>query len=238
MVEVTAPSRAWRPAAPLALALSLGGVSACTEVPRTYSTAFAPGREIVRDDFERDELGEQWFLSGDGVKIEDGHLVVEGAKNHPAWLTTPLPDAVRIEFDAWTDDEEGDIKVELAGDGSSFATTVNYVATGYVFVFGGWNNRLNVIARQNEHGADRVSTSEPNVVPGRRYHMTIIRKDSDVVWDVDGVEILRMEDPEPLVGDGHEHFAFSGWESRVYFDNLVVTDLAEAQADGNDGGAP
>lgn len=209
------------------LAISLAA-TACQEIPRTYSTAFAPGRQLYADDFNREALGDDWNPTGDGARIEDGHLVIDGVKNHPLWLRTPLPDDVRIEFDTWTDDEEGDIKVEVAGDGHASTTSANYVASGYVLVFGGWNNRLNVLARQNEHGADRVSAGEPNVKPGRRYHFTIIRKGSELVWDVDGRELLRLDDPKPLRGDAHRHFAFSGWESEVVFDNLVISSLADA----------
>ena len=40
----------------------------------------------------------------------------------------------------WADSEEGDIKIELNGDGRSFAKSANYRPSGYVLVFGGWNN--------------------------------------------------------------------------------------------------
>ncbi|MBW2159703.1 MAG: hypothetical protein JRH14_07015 [Deltaproteobacteria bacterium] len=35
---------------------------------------------------------------------------------------------------------EGDIKVEIFGDGASHAKDDTYTATSYVIIFGGWNN--------------------------------------------------------------------------------------------------
>ena len=99
---------------------------------------------------------------GPGAVIDRGVLRLADLHNHPVWLNRELPDAVRVEFDAWAETDEGDIKVELAGDGVSFAKTASYTATGYVFIFGGWNNSLNVIARLDEHGDDRVAApAEP-----------------------------------------------------------------------------
>lgn len=206
----------------------------CQELPRTYSTAQGAGQVIFQDGFNRSTLGPNWLPTGDGITIENGAVKVLNAHNHPAWLKTPLPDDFRIDFDAWAESDEGDIKVEIAGDGHSYATTDNYTATGYVLIFGGWNNTLNVIARMDEHGKDRMTTSEPTVEAGKRYHWTITRIGQELTWEVDGQEILRMTDPEPLVGAGHRNFAFNGWEAQTHFDNLVIESLVppESAEDG------
>jgi len=201
------------------------GMQGCQELPRTYSTRARDATVLVRDDFEREGLGEAWRTTGSGVGIERGHLRVEGVRNHPCWLTLPLPDDVRIGFDAWSGSEEGDIKVELAGDGHSAASSANYVATGYVVIFGGWNNSRNVIARRSEHGTGQAVATEPRVQPERRYHFDLTRVGHELSWELDGQQLLVLEDPEPLRGEGHRHFAFSGWEAPVEFDNLVIEAL-------------
>ncbi len=213
------------PDAGKSLVLLVALASACTEVPRVYSTRGQLGTEIFRDEFERDELGPNWRQTGDGVRIEHGVIKLRDTRNHPLWLEPSLPDNFRIAFDAWAQSEEGDIKVEVCGDGASVATTTNYVATGYVVIFGGWNNTLNAIARRNEHGRDRVTASEPRVDPARRYHFDITRSGGELLWEVDGKEILSFDDPAPLRGPGHDHFAFSGWEAEAHFDNLVIEAL-------------
>jgi hypothetical protein len=204
------------------IAVTCAVLTGCAEEPRTYSTRAANGQIIVSDDFERAELGDGWAPSGEGARIENGVLKLRDLKNHPLWLATPLPDDVRIEFDTWATTEEGDIKVEIGGDGVSFARAVNYVATGYVVIFGGWNNTQNAIVRRNEHGRQKVVASEPKVEPGKAYHFTITRIGAEIRWDVDGREVLTYEDEHPLLGEGHQHFAFSGWEAETHFDNLVI----------------
>jgi hypothetical protein len=207
------------------VALGLALVAACQEVPRTYSTRGEAGTEIFRDDFERTELGPSWKQTADGARLDNGVLKLADLRNHPLWLDLALPDDVRIEFDAWAASDEGDIKVELGGDGKSVATSLNYIATGYVLVFGGWNNTLNVIARRNEHGRDRATATEPMPMAGRRYHFAITRSASELVWEIDGRVVLELDDPAPLRGAGHDHFAFSGWEAETHFDNLVIEAL-------------
>jgi hypothetical protein len=196
---------------------------ACEEVPRTYSTATDGARVLFQDDFDRGVLGDAWLTTGGGVTLDRGALRLANLHNHPVWLRTELPDDVRIEFDAWAETEEGDIKVELAGDGHSFAKTASYTATGYVVIFGGWDNKLHVIARRNEHGDDRVEVAaEPPVEAERRYRVAITRRGGELRFEVDGQLIAEMVDDAPLTGAGQRHFAFNNWEAPTRFDNLVV----------------
>jgi len=210
------------------LTLALVILAACegwlTEVPRTYSSA-GEATLLFRDDFSSTELGPAWHSTGPGARIVDGALQLEGLHNHPLWLTMPLPDDLRIEFDARALGDEGDIKVEFAGDGKSYARTASYKATGYVLIFGGWNNSLNALVRRDEHGGDRRTTAMPKVEAGRRYHIVINRKDGQIRWELDGQEILSYDDADPLIGPGQQHFAFGNWEAPVQFDNLVIQAL-------------
>lgn len=197
--------------------------SGCQEVPRTYSTASDGARVIFQDDFDRGVLGNDWLTTGSGVTLDRGALRLANLRNHPVWLRTELPDDLRIEFDAWAETEEGDIKVELAGDGFSFAKTASYTATGYVVIFGGWNNSLHLIARRNEHGDDRVAVpAEPKVEADRRYRIAITRRGGEIRYEVDGELITEMVDDAPLIGPGQRHFAFNNWEAPTRFDNLVI----------------
>ncbi len=186
-----------------------------------------PGLEPggFHDDFERERLGEAWRNTGGPYEIRDGWLHVRGARNRPLWLARTLPHDVRVRFRARSESAAGDIKVELFGDGVSKAERVSYTATSYVIVFGGWNNSLNVLARLDEHGADRVVGPKKRVEPGRTYQFEITRRGSLLRVRVDGEELLRLDDPEPLAGRGHDHFAFNNWESDLWFDDLHVEAL-------------
>ena len=109
--------------------------------------------ETFVDDFERVELGATWRdTSGGQFQIKDGRLSVSQGMNRPVWLQKRLPQDVEIELDVLSMSPDGDIKIELFGDGKSFDPDGNrYDPTGYVFAFGGWNNRMSIIGRLGEH---------------------------------------------------------------------------------------
>jgi hypothetical protein len=182
-------------------------------------------------------IGPNWNQLAIGYwKIENGRLCGKGARNRGIWLNRVLPINARIEFDATAETADGDLKAELWGDGVSGATTVSYTnASSYLSILGGWKNTFHVLARVNEHAGDRkqikvdkesddpraqaVSTSQP-------YRFKVERADGHTVrWFVNGIEYLSYDDPEPLVGIGHDHFGFNNWEVKVCFDNVKVTPL-------------
>jgi hypothetical protein len=182
-------------------------------------------------------LGPDWHQAGTSVwHIENGHLCGQGAKNHGVWLRRVLPINARIEFDATSDSVDGDVKIEVWGDGQSAATSLSYTnATSYLAILGGWKNTYHVLARINEHGTDRKeikidpSSDDPREKPvtrGQRYHFRIERADGKTVhWSVDGVEYLSYADSQPLAGIGHDHFGFNDWDVKVCFDNVKITPL-------------
>ena len=177
------------------------------------------------DGFQRASLGEAWNNTGGPWRITDGELSIRGAKNRPLWLRRTLPRDVRVEFDATSHSEEGDIKVELFGDGVSRAEEERYTASSYVIILGGWSNSLNIIARMDEHADDRVVGPRRRIAPGQRYHFIIDRRGSTLSVSIDGEEWMRFEDPDPLEGRGHDHFAFNNWDTDLRFDNLRIVPL-------------
>ena len=205
----------------------------------TASARATPGPQIDQpfvDTFERGEPGPDWNVTGSGWAIKEGRLCVSNAHNHPAWLRRRLPTNARIEFEATSASADGDLKAEAWGDGRSSATGNSYTgATSYLVIFGGWKNSLHVLARLDEHGADRkalhveAGETDPRaqpVLPDRAYRFKIERADGKTVrYFVDEIEILSFKDPSPLAGVGHEHFAFNDWEVPACFDNLIITPL-------------
>jgi hypothetical protein len=225
------------------------------------TTPAAPPADILRtafeDDFDRTapllsgpaaadaqpgsgggvDPGPDWMATAPGIwRIEGGRLCGERAHNHGLWLKRALPTNARVEFDAVSQSQGGDLKAEYWGDGRSFATALSYTnATSYLTIFGGWNNKYHVLARINEHGADRKEiTVDPNsddprekpVVAGQIYRFKVERADGKTIkWWVDGNEMLSWTDSTPLMGPGHDHFGFNDWEVKVCFDNVKVVPL-------------
>ena len=185
-----------------------------------------PVTEAWSDDFERSRIGMDYYPTGAGYKIVDGKLSAHGAHNHPLWLRKKLPHDVRVEFNCWSTEQRGDIKVELFGDGHSFDPDGGrYMASGYEIIFGGWYNQRSIVARMDEHGTDMAARTDIKVVPNQHYHWKIERKGSKVSWWIDGQPFLTYDDPHPLENAGHEYLGFNNWETDTWFDNLVVTPL-------------
>lgn len=193
-----------------------------------------------------------YFSTGGHWRTVGGTLLSPGVKNNPLWLKAKLPQNVAVEFDARSASPEGDIKVEIFGDGTDHAS-------GYVLVHGGWNNSLSIIARLDEHGAPlhqlkqeslrvaaekklssaelkdtgvftkhtrmRVEANPYPVQIGRTYRWRIERRGSVLTWSIDGQQFMQFDDPFPLTGEGHDRFGFSSWEAQLYFDNLKVEAL-------------
>jgi hypothetical protein len=193
-------------------------------------------QQVFKDEFERQVIGDDYFATTDQYRIERGRLCVKAAKNHPLWLRHRLPPNARIQVEAEPGSDEGDVKLEAWGDGHSAAARVSYTdASSYLAIFGGWKNRYHVLARMDEHAADRPEvviepgSDDPRqqpVLAGHHYRLKVERTDGRTVrfW-VDDVEMLSFADPQPLQGGGHDHFAFNDWETPVCFDHLVVEPL-------------
>ncbi len=182
-------------------------------------------------------LGPNWVqVKTAAWRIENGRLCGQGAHNHGVWLQKVLPVNARIEFDAITTSDDGDLKAEVWGDGKSAATGLSYTnATSYLTIFGGWKNSIHALARLDEHGKDRreipidKSSDDPRQRPvnkGQTYRFKIERTDGRTIrWFVDNTEMISWADPQPLAGEGHDHFGFNEWEVKVCFDNVKVTPL-------------
>ncbi len=188
---------------------------------------------------EAEPVGPDWMVTSPVLhawRVENGKLCGQNAKNHGIWLKRTLPVNARVEYDAITYSEEGDLKSEIWGDGVSAATSTSYTnATSYLAIFGGWKNKFHVLARINEHGDDRKeikvdpTSDDPRqkpVVRGQQYHVKVERTDGKTVkFYVDDLEYLTFADASPLTGMGHDHFGFNEWQVKVCFDNVKITPL-------------
>lgn len=192
--------------------------SACTEDK--------PISKLFVDDFNRADIGSDYLNTGGPYEIVNGKLHIKGAYNHPLWLRKRLPESAEISFTVTSQTTDGDIKVEAWGDGRSHATSKGaYLATSYVFIFGGWGNAISALCRMDEHAADRIQRRDVRVEKGKSYRFTIRRQGSQIDWLIDDKPFLKLNDADPLTGKGHGYFGFNNWQSDLYFDDLRIKPL-------------
>lgn len=195
------------------LALALGS---CKKGPPISSAALP-----FTDDFERAELGTLWSITGGQWKIEGGGVVTNGANNAPLFLNLDLPDDVVVEVDIESKTPLVDAKIELMTDGRTHQS-------GYVFILGGWGNKISAIARLDEHGTDRAERSPTGVTGPRSYRWRIEKKGGDIRWLIDGQPYMTFTDREPLQGVSNNRLGFSNWQNTLRYDNLRIWPLASA----------
>ncbi|HEX4802624.1 MAG TPA: hypothetical protein VFV14_03875, partial [Myxococcaceae bacterium] len=103
-----------------------------------------------------------YFSTGGYWRTHSGELFSPGVKNNPLWLKAKLPQNVVIDFDARSSSPEGDIRIEVFGNG------VDHLS-GYELIQGGWNNTVSAIVRLDENSrtmsqlladAQRVANSQ------------------------------------------------------------------------------
>jgi hypothetical protein len=184
-------------------------------------------KEAFAEDFDEGTLDPQtWLPTVEAYEVRDKALFVQGAKNHPMWLKRRVPCDVKIDFVAWSDSPDGDIKVEIFGDGRSSADDEGaYTGTGYVVIFGGWRNSVNTIARRDEHEGRMLEKNDARVEKGRKYRFSIRVRGGSIDWFLDGKPFIHVDDADPLCGPGNDHFAFSNWDTPVHFDDLSIVPL-------------
>lgn len=216
--------------------------------PLSFLVFFSCNQEALlhtpfTDNFERNRPGSAWFDTIGRYVIDRGVLTISGGYNHPLWLRQPLPSEVEITLRTRALSSDGDLKIELFGDGKSFAfNRGRYFATGYVLCQGGWNNTKTFIARRDEHDPRLLMTTRfpVNIGTWHEWRITTHFDGSRLVisWWIDGVLALRLVDPHPLYSSKNRYFGFSNWKSDANFDDLYIAPLTpqrrqELQAAGN-----
>jgi len=191
------------------------------------------------DTFEREAIGADYSNTGGPYQLDRGRLVFSNAHNHPLWLKRRLPDDVRLDVDVTPASADGDVKIELYGDGRSYEADeavqkdVQYTDTGYLFIFGGWHNHVSTLVKMSEHAWQYDKTvprrTDVRAQANRTYHWTIFRRGGHLAWFMDGTPFLAWDDSTPLRGKGHDHFGFTGWENGATFDNLRIAPLGPSE---------
>ena len=213
------------------------GMLQASAPPPFLEKALTGGRLLFEDDFERAEIGDKWKVHSPNWRLTTGEIVNKGAENKGTnnkgmFLLWKLPEKgdLRIEFDVRSDsftrkDRSGKKTETFPGDikAEAFNRAPKHHGIGYVFIFGGWHNRHNRVARMEEHGkgAGAVVVNGParKVKQGHTYRMKVLRVGSTVAWYADDAYLVHYTDSALIRGP---HFGFNNWQSALTFDNLKI----------------
>ncbi len=165
------------------------------------------------DDFERAELGPDWWASG-LTSIEDGKLVM-GREDDPgstyALCRRELPGAIRLEYDAMSPvDNPCDLSAILNGDERGYPS-------GFFFGFGSENNETGRFILKNQATIEY----EAIITPRQWHHVVCERDGAHFRHIIDGETVLDYTHEGPLPGPLYPRFGFAVWHIGQ-FDNVRV----------------
>jgi hypothetical protein len=167
---------------------------------------------VWQDNFDRSELGTDWYLVTGEVLLQSGRLLLKGAGATVVTERTFAAD-VRIEFDA-----EADPKTQPCDLSATIAASKEF-GYGYLFAFGGANNQVNQILG---FGVTVVDSKPKLLIKlGRVYHIAAIKEGKRLVYTVDGEKILEASADDPVSGPGFDRVGLVTWAGMLV-DNFRV----------------
>jgi hypothetical protein len=166
----------------------------------------------------------KWEAFGDGRNHATGYVFIFGG-----WSNRETRIA-KLDEHALTVDETRAQLAALARPVARGGSWLERAQEALARPFTAWRARrdLSRLAAGSYYGEETplvVKRLDLRVAKGRRYHMTITRQGGSLRWEIDGQPALRLDDPAPLSGPGHDRFGFSSWANDSYFDNLVIEPL-------------
>ncbi len=169
----------------------------------------------------------EWQVLAGEAKVEGGALMVTGPVDSEGQvlLSGPrMPGSVRVEFTASLKGNPiSDISPFLNADDTGFLA-------GYLFQFGGLGNTADRLLRCGEEVGETVK-STPLVKPGQKYRIMVENDGGRLRMVIDGREVFRYTDPQPLKGKFSDRIGFYTWGCTLTIEGLTVsTKGAEAAA--------
>lgn len=190
-----------------------------TDIPYSKIVDGSKLVKVFEDNFDREELGENYTVLGGDWKIEDGKVVSERADNKNLVLSgIDLPQNGVIKLVMKSLSDFVDIKFNLWGNGE-----LHEHGDGYSFILGGWKNRVSVIAKLHEHEKKRFEERATRLDPDKEYHIKVVRKGKEIYWFVNDSLFLVYFDDSPLKAeDGYNKLSFANWRSHAVFGDLEI----------------
>jgi hypothetical protein len=182
-----------------------------------------PGWKLVwEDDFDREQLGDDWVVCRGKAEVRDGRLFLHG-KGATALVDRGFRPDVLLEFVAEANPELPPCDLSAALGSSTFW------GYGYLLAFGGNNNQLNQILGG---GARKVDNDPPFLIEhGKQYRCVAIKEGRRLAYRVNGVDLLESSDPDPVGGPGFDRVGLVTWNG-MYVERVRVYERETPAEDG------
>ncbi|MFW6156432.1 MAG: family 16 glycoside hydrolase [Armatimonadota bacterium] len=167
----------------------------------------------LEDDFQRENLGDDWWASG-LTEIENGRLTVgreDDMGRNLVICTQKFDGATRLEYDAMAPVENpSDLSAIINGSTDGYSS-------GYFFGFG---SQHNTTGRFILRGIT-IDEYDATITPGEWHHVVCERFEDRFRHIIDGETVLEYTHEDPLPGPLHRQIGLYVWHKGV-FDNVKV----------------
>jgi hypothetical protein len=137
-------------------------------------------------------------------------------------LKRPVSGDVRIEFECYqTGDFLNDIACILSGIRREHGWDTS--VSGYQFKYGAFNNSLTLLARRDINVF--LKSAVTPIVQGEPYCVAAERMGSRLRLVVNDQEVIKFEDPAPLVGPDRTQIGLLGWVANTHYTRIRVYSL-------------
>lgn len=201
-----------------------GQTPATSTTPEASKTPPAPAgwNQVYLADFkDAQKVPPAWTVLGGQASVADGALVLKAEEGVDAQIVLKTPQAVgsvRLEVVAGLQP----IGTGAVCDLSPFLNAdENGYEAGYLLQFGAAENTENRLRRAGEI-IDGTVNAKPLVQPGKMHTVVAENDGGKVRLIVDGAEVLKFVDGDPLKGTGHGTIGFYTWSDTLKIQKITV----------------
>ena len=174
---------------------------------------------MIDEDFSVPEkVLAHWDVFGGQHEIQDGEFRLYGGEPQFLMLKGHAPGDVRLEFEcrlesAYLNDVGCFISAIPSSDGKEIPSS------GYEFKYGGFDNSMNFVTRSS-----RRIWSQPAspLARGQTYVVCVERVGSLIKWTVNGKEVCKIVDADPLSGGDRTVVGVLGWSADTRYSRIRV----------------
>ncbi|NCC49668.1 MAG: hypothetical protein EOM20_00495 [Spartobacteria bacterium] len=176
---------------------------------------------IIDEDFSNPETLRRWDIIGGEYNLVDNELYMYGGEPQMLMFKADIAGDVRIEFDCHQEgvylNTIGCFLSAVPPDGGRPLPT-----GGYAFIYGGYDNSLNVLMR----GDQKIwSRSASPLQRGEMYHVVVERVGCRLRMEVNDEEIFSLVDADALSGADRTAVGVFGWLADTYYDRIKIYSL-------------